>query len=150
MGLISIILFIMGFVGFVTFGFTQVVCGTPPLRMRVNEVTGGYMIFHGSAYDLSGSHHPAAEGIPLRTDGSGANVLYDLPEKHAGEDGSFLFQNVNGKCKGLIKPTQNSKIPTDSDGRMGWYFPCNTFNQDGSSKPNTSTPFYVGYSSQVK
>ena len=146
MGLISIILFIMGLVGFITFGFTQVVCGTPPLRMRVNEVTGGYMIFHGSAYDLSGSHHPAAEGIPLRQDGSGANVLFDLPDKHAGQDGSFLFQNVNGKCKGLIKPTANSNIPTDDDGRMGWYFPCTTFNQDGSSKPNTTTPFYVGYS----
>ncbi|KAM7209285.1 glycosyltransferase [Naviculisporaceae sp. PSN 640] len=145
MGLISIILLIMGIVGFVTFGFTQVVCGTPPPRMRVNEVTGGYMIFHGSAYDLSGSHHPAAEGIPLRQDGSGANVLYDLPEKHAGQDGSFLFQNVNGKCKGIIKATPDSKIPHDDSGRMGWYFPCTTFNQDGSSKPNTTVPYYNGY-----
>ncbi|KAM7222245.1 glycosyltransferase [Rhypophila decipiens] len=145
MGLISIILLIMAIVGFVTFGFTQVVCGAPPPRMRINEVTGGYMIFHGSAYDLSSSHHPAAEGIPLRQDGSGANVLFDLPKKHAGQDGSFLFQNVNGKCKGIIKATPDSKIPTDDSGSMGWYFPCTTFNQDGSTKPNTTVPYYNGY-----
>jgi chitin synthase len=53
MGLISIILFIMGCVGFLTFGFTAVVCGNPGLRLRVNEVDSGYMIFHGSAYELA-------------------------------------------------------------------------------------------------
>ncbi|KAK3695281.1 glycosyltransferase family 2 protein [Podospora appendiculata] len=145
MGLISIILYIMGFVGFITFGFNQVVCGTPPVRMRINKVDAGYMIFHGSAYDLANSHHPAAQGIPLRQDGSGANVLYDLPEKHGGQDGSFLFQNVNGKCKGLINAAENSKVPTDSGGNLAWYFPCSTFNQDGSSKPNTTSPYYLGY-----
>ncbi|AEO65846.1 glycosyltransferase family 2 protein [Thermothielavioides terrestris NRRL 8126] len=145
MGLISIILLIMAFVGFLTFGFTQTVCGQPPLRLRVNEVTNGYMIFHGSAYDLSGSHHPPAEGIPRRADGSGANVLYDLPEKHGGQDGSFLFQNVNGKCKGLIKAAPGSDVPTDASGNLAWYFPCNTFNQDGSTKPNLTIPYYLGY-----
>ncbi|KAK1757501.1 glycosyltransferase [Echria macrotheca] len=150
MGLISVILFIMGVVGFLTFGFTQVVCGTPPLRLRVNEVTGGYMIFHGSAYDLSASQHPAAEGIPNRLDPAtgksvGANVLFDLPEKHGGQDGSFLFQNVNGKCKGLINAAPGSDVPTDSSGNLAWYFPCTTFNQDGSSAPNLTIPFYLGY-----
>ena len=145
MGLISIILFIMGVVGFLTFGFTQVVCGSPPLRLRVNEVGTGYMIFHGSAYDLAGSHHPVADGIPLRADRSGANVLYDLPEKHGGKDGSFLFQNVNGKCKGLISAAPNSDVPTDGSGSLAWYFPCTTFNQDGSSRPNMTIPYYLGY-----
>ncbi|KAL2020863.1 hypothetical protein VTK56DRAFT_7854 [Thermocarpiscus australiensis] len=146
MGLISIILLIMAFVGFLTFGFTQSVCGRPPLRLRVNHVTSGYMIFHGSAYDLAGSHHPPAQGIPRRLDGSGANVLYDLPEKHGGQDGSFLFQNVNGKCKGLIKAAPGSDVPTDASGNLAWYFPCTTFNQDGSSKPNLTIPYYLGYS----
>ncbi|KAK4180383.1 chitin synthase-domain-containing protein [Triangularia setosa] len=144
MGLISIILFIMGVVGFLTFGFTQVVCGKPPLRLRVNEVGAGYMIFHGSAYDLASSRHPPAEGIPRRLDGNGANVLFDLPEKHGGRDGSFLFQNVNGKCKGLIKAAPGSDVPADGD-NLAWYFPCTTFNQDGSSKPNTTIPYYLGY-----
>ncbi|KAI0125891.1 glycosyltransferase family 2 protein [Xylariales sp. AK1849] len=145
MGLISIILLIMAFVGFLTFGFTQVVCGSTTVRLRVNEVSGGYMIFHGAAYDLSNSGHPAAEGIPLRTDGSLPNVLYDLSEKHGGQDGSFLFQNVNGKCKGQITLADGSDVPTDDSDDLAWYFPCHTFNQDGSSTPNTSVEYYLGY-----
>jgi len=145
MGLISIILLIMAVVGFLTFGFNQAVCGTPPLRLRVNEVTGGYMIFHGVAYNLSGSSHPVAEGIPQRQGGGGSNVLFDLPEPNAGKDGSFLFQNVNGQCKGLINAAPGSDVPTDSNGDLAWYFPCVPFNQDGSSPPNTSVPFYLGY-----
>lgn len=140
MGLISIILLIMTFVGFLTFGFNQVVCNNPSVRLRVNEVDSGYMIFHGVAYDLSTSRHPAAEGIP-----SGSNVLYDLPEKHGGQDGSFLFQNVNGKCKDLITLASNSDVPTDSSDNLAWYFPCNTFNQDGSSEVNLTIPYYLGY-----
>ncbi|TVY83551.1 Chitin synthase [Lachnellula suecica] len=141
MGLISIILLIMGFVGFLTFGFTAVVCGTPSVRLRVNQVGGGYIIFHGSAYDLSLSHHPAAKGIP-----DNANVLYDLTPSHAGQDGSFLFQNVNGKCKDLITLTAGSDVPTNSANDLAWYFPCQTFNQDGSSPVNKSIPYYLGYS----
>jgi chitin synthase len=146
MGLISIILAIMAFVGFITFGFTATVCGSPPLRLRVNEVSEGYMIFHGSAYDLTESRHIPAEGIPRRLDGTRANILYDLPEKYAGKDGSFLFQNVNGKCKGLINAAPDSDVPSDSSGNLAWYFPCTTFNQDGSSQPNLTIPYYLGYS----
>ncbi|KAF1992115.1 glycosyltransferase family 2 protein [Aulographum hederae CBS 113979] len=142
MGLISIILMICAFVGFLTFGFTQTVCadgGAP--RLKVNHVDNGYMIFHGKAYNLDGSSHPLARGIP-----DGANVLYDLPEKHGGQDGSFLFQNVNGACKGLITLADDSDIPTNANQDLGWYFPCRTFNQDGSSKPNNSAdPYYLGY-----
>ena len=146
MGLISIILAIMTIVGFITFGFTQVVCGTPPERLRINEVSPGYMIFHGRAYNLVGSHHPPAEGMPLRMDGYGPNVLYDLPTKYGGMDGSFLFQNVNGACKDLITRGPDSKIPTNGQGDLAWYFPCKTFNQDGSSKVNTTTEdYYLGY-----
>jgi chitin synthase len=145
MGLISIILLIMAVVGFLTFGFTAAVCSSPPVRLRVNKVTAGYMIFHGVAYDLSNSQHPPAEGIPPRSKNVGANVLYDLPEKHGGQDGSFLFQNVNGACKNLILPTEDSEVPTNANGDLAWYFPCTTFNQDGSSEPNLTVPYYLGY-----
>lgn len=145
MGLISIILLIMTFVGFLTFGFTQVVCGSPSIRLRVNEVGTGYMIFHGTAYSLVHSAHPPAEGIPKRLDGSFSNVLYDLPIKYGGRDGSFLFQNVNGACKNLITLADNSKIPTNKNGDLAWYFPCKTFSQDGSTKPNQTEEYYPGY-----
>jgi chitin synthase len=140
MGLISIILVIMTFVGFLTFGFTQAVCGTPPIRLRVNQVNSGYMIFHGSAYDLSTSRHPAAIGIPVNS-----TVVYDLPIKYGGQDGSFLFQNVNGNCKGLISKANGSDVPSNANGDLAWYFPCATFNQDGSSVPNKTEVYYLGY-----
>lgn len=141
-GLVSIILLIATFVGFLTFGFTQVVCPEGgPSRLQVNKVDQGYMIFHGKAYDLTRSRHPLARGIS-----GGGNVLWDMDEPHGGQDGSFLFQNVNGKCKGLIEAAPNSDVPTDKDGNLAWYFPCNTFNQDGSSSPNTSVGYYLGYS----
>ncbi|KAI1827981.1 glycosyltransferase family 2 protein [Xylaria intraflava] len=146
MGLISIILYLMTFVGFLTFGFTEVVCSTPGIRLHINEVGNGFMIFHGLAYDLTNSAHPPADGIPLRPDGRFPNILYDVPGmEFGGRDGSFLFQNVNGKCKGLIKAAANSDVPTDKNGDLAWYFPCNTFAQDGSSKPNFTSPFYKGY-----
>ncbi|KAH7060861.1 chitin synthase 4 [Macrophomina phaseolina] len=141
-GLISIILLIAAFVGFLTFGFTQTVCPNGgPMRLRVNKVDTGYMIIHGKAYDLSRSSHPWVRGIP-----EGANVLFDLPEKQGGKDGSFLFQNVNGHCKGLISAADGSDVPTQDNGaELAWYFPCNTFNQDGSSKPNFTVPYYNGW-----
>lgn len=141
MGLIGFIMTIMLFVGFLTFGFTETVCPAGgPTTLRVNHVGDSYMIFHGAAYDLSRSHHPLARGIP-----SGANVLYDLAVPEGGKDGSFLFQNVNGACKGLITLAAGSDVPTNSAGDLAWYFPCNTFNQDGSSKPNLTIPYYLGY-----
>ena len=86
------------------------------------------------------STHPAADGIP-----DGSNVLYDLPHKYGGQDGSFFFQEVNGACKGLITAVDGGGVPTDSDGNLGWYFPCNAFNQDGSSDPNMTEPYYEGW-----
>lgn len=139
-GLISIILMIAAFVGFLTFGFTATVCGTPPVRLKANAISNGYMIFHGKAYDLTGSTHPAAAGIP-----GGSNVLYDLPHKYGGQDGSFLFQQVNGACKDLITAKPDGGVPTDSSGNLGWYFPCHAFNQDGSTSPNLTEEHYSGW-----
>ena len=140
MGLISIIVLICAFVGFLTFGFTQSVCGIQKLRLRTNQVDKGYMIFHGEAYNLVASQHPAAKGISLD-----ANVLYDLPHKYGGQDGSFMFQKVNGACKGLITMANGSDVPTNSNGDLAWYFPCTAVNQDGSSQPNLTIPYYLGY-----
>ncbi|KAL8747421.1 MAG: hypothetical protein Q9190_000682 [Brigantiaea leucoxantha] len=140
-GLISIILLIGAFVGFLTFGFTQAVCGTPGVRLKVNHVDSGYMIFHGRAYDLSSSTHPAAYPNIIK----GNNVLYDLGQKFGGTDGSFMFQNVNGACKNVITLTPGSDVPTNDNGDLAWYFPCNAFNQDGSSSPNLTSPHYFGY-----
>ncbi|KAF3939973.1 hypothetical protein ABW19_dt0210558 [Dactylella cylindrospora] len=139
-GLISIILYFCAGVGYLTFGFTQTVCGAAPVRLKVNHVDRGFLIIHGVAYNLVGSHHPAAVGIP-----PGSNVLFDLPQKWGGYDASFLFQNVNGQCKGLITAANNSDVPTNADGDLAWYFPCNLFEQDGSTPANKSAGAYLGY-----
>ncbi|CAO2656828.1 Nn.00g056310.m01.CDS01 [Neocucurbitaria sp. VM-36] len=140
-GLVSIILLICTFVGYLTFGFTETVCPSGGnARLRSNKVDTGYLIIHGKAYDLTQSTHPLARGVP-----SGANVLFSLPEKHGGQDGSFLFQNVNGACKGLITAKDNSGIPTSGSGDLAWYFPCRLTNQDGSTKPNMTFLEYNGY-----
>lgn len=140
-GLLSIIMIICAVVGYLTFGFTQTVCPSGGgVRLRINKVDRGFLIVHGKAYDLAESTHPLAPGIP-----AGANVLFDLPEKHGGQDASFLFQNVNGACKGLITLADGSDVTTNANGDLAWYFPCHTFNQDGSSKPNTTIGRYLGY-----
>lgn len=140
-GLITIILMICAFVGFLTFGFTQTVCPADfQSRMRINDVGSGYLIIHGEAYDLTKSSHPGAIGVP-----TGSNVLWDLPVKYGGMDVSFMFQNVNGHCKGLITAANGSDVPTNDNGDLGWYFPCNAYNQDGSSTPNETIPYYLGY-----
>lgn len=141
MGLVSIILMICTAVGYLTFGFTQTVCpSSGAMRLQINKVDRGFLIAHGKAYDLAQSKHPLARGVP-----DGANVLFDLPEKHGGQDASFLFQNVNGACKGLITPAPGSDVPTNANQDLAWYLPCNLFNQDGSSQPNLTVPYYNGF-----
>ncbi|KAK4945955.1 Chitin synthase, class 3 [Elasticomyces elasticus] len=58
-----------------------------------------------------------------------------------------MFQEVNGACKDLITLAPGSDVPTDADGNLAWYFPCTSFNQDGSSKPDLSydNSTYFGY-----
>jgi chitin synthase len=139
MGLISIIVLICAFVGFLTFGFTQAVCGSGSQgRFKANSIDRGYMIIHGKAYNFDRMKHPAAQGIPM-----GTNMLYNLVQDdgtigYGGYDVSFLFQNVNGHCKGLITPTDKSDIVTNSNGDMSWYMPCKAFKADGSSNPNNT------------
>lgn len=137
-GLISCIFYIGAFIAFLTFGFTRTVCSNSRVKTRNNEVNNGYMIINGRSYDLTKSKHPKAAGIP-----GGSNILYP-PINAGGMDGSFLFQNVNGNCKGLIKPRDNCSIPHQNN-ELAWYMPCRLFAQDGSTKPNTTFAYYDGW-----
>lgn len=138
-GLISCILLIGAFVAYLTFGFTRTVCDSERIRTRINEVNNGYLIINGRSFDLTRSQHPSAAGID-----AGTNILYP-PINAGGKDASFLFQNVNGNCKGLIKPRDNCTIPYN-DEELAWYMPCTLLEQDGSSKPNfTANEYYDGW-----
>ncbi|AET39069.1 chitin synthase CHS3 Ecym_3606 [Eremothecium cymbalariae DBVPG len=138
-GLISVILYCGIFVAYLTFGFTNSVCSSDRSRLRNNEVTGEFLIIHGKAYNLGTSAHPAAAGIEENT-----NILYP-PISAGGKIGSFLFQNVNGNCRGLIRPRENCTIPHEGDD-VAWYFPCKVVDQDGTSTPDFSpNAYYSGW-----
>ncbi|ODQ77087.1 glycosyltransferase family 2 protein [Babjeviella inositovora NRRL Y-12698] len=138
MGLVSIILCTAAIIAFLTFGFTRTVCQDTTPRVRNNEIDSGFLIINGRTFDLTSSQHPAAAGIS-----NGANVLYP-PVNAGGMDASFLFQNVNGNCKGLIVPRDNCTIPFDGE-ELAWYMPCRLFSQDGTTEANFTTEYYDGY-----
>ncbi|KAF8844203.1 glycosyltransferase family 2 protein [Paxillus ammoniavirescens] len=122
MGLISIILMEMAGVGFITFGFTETVCGQPPNRVYQTQIANGSVIIHGYDYDFSNFKHPAVGEFngstnPLLTGG------WDLSTN----DASFLFQNVNQNCLGIITKASGSSINGSGDS-LDWYLPCNVFN----------------------
>ncbi|KAG8925177.1 Chitin synthase, class 3 [Tulasnella sp. 417] len=133
MGLVSIILTMMAAVGFLTFGFTQAVCNDPGTRVQTGNITKSFLIVHGYAYDLGAWKHPAVSG----SFNGQSNPLFEQYNA-GGMDASFLFQNVNQHCTGLIKLAQGSSIAVDSKQNLGWYFPCNLYDQYGQTGPNLS------------
>lgn len=120
----------MAGVGFLTFGFTQTVCGTPPNRFETGTIETGSVIIHGEDYDFSKFDHPQVGNFNGQT-----NPLFVGNWGVAGQDISFMFQNTGGACHGLITAAANSSIPTNN-GDPEWVFPCNVFNQNGTSGVN--------------
>ncbi|KAJ6561861.1 chitin synthase-domain-containing protein [Mycena capillaripes] len=138
MGLISIILMEMAAVGFITFGFTQAVCGTPPNRFHGGAIGDanigkGSVVINGYDYDFGAFHHPAAGST---FDGT-TNPLFVGGWGIAGNDISFMFQKVNQNCLGIVTRPNTSTI-TGKGATMDWYFPCNVFSQTGQKTPNTT------------
>ncbi|KAJ7605613.1 chitin synthase [Mycena polygramma] len=138
MGLMSIIASLMAVVGFITFGFTQAVCGTPPNRFHGGAIGDanigkGSVVINGYDYDFGAFHHPAAGST---FDGT-TNPLFVGNWGIAGNDISFMFQKVNQNCLGIITKPNTSQI-TGKGEAMDWYFPCNVFSQYGTTSPNTT------------
>ena len=124
----------MAGVGFLTFGFTETVCGTPPNRFHAGSIENASVIIHGYDYDFSNFKHPAAGS----TFNGQTNPLLEGNWHVAGADISFMFQNVNQNCRGIITKANTSGIKADSSGAPEWYFPCNIFNQYGTSPVNST------------
>lgn len=122
----------MALVGFLTFGFTQTVCGEQALRIRGGEANSVSLIINGYDYEFARWNHPAAGTF---FNGS-TNPLYMDEWQAGGKDASFMFQKVNQHCRGVITPAVGTGINTNSNGEMGWYFPCNLHDQNGTSAIN--------------
>ncbi|KAI8063534.1 chitin synthase-domain-containing protein [Gongronella butleri] len=123
-GLLSFILGIMGFVGFLTFGFTQAVCPTPALSIEGGHVNNGYLIINGWAYLLAEWEHPATAGM------NKSNILYP-PIDAGGQDASFLFQKRTPEC--------DQVFTAKAAGSAQVYFPCRLFNPNATLVPDAST-----------
>ncbi|ORX47511.1 hypothetical protein DM01DRAFT_266728 [Hesseltinella vesiculosa] len=111
----------MAFVGFLTFGFTQAVCPTPPLSVQGGSVNNGYLIIHGWAYLLAEWNHPAAPGM------NASNIMYP-PVNAGGYDASFLFQKRTPECDQIFTPKAANTAKV--------YFPCQLFNPNSTTPPN--------------
>ena len=141
MGLVSIVLGLMATVGFLTFGFTQTVCGDQRLRIKGGQANNGSLVVNGFDYDLATWRHPVA----LPEFNGTTSPLYQDEWMAGGKDASFLFQNVNRHCYGVITPSSGSGITHDAGNlNMAWYFPCNLHDQNGTSPQNLT-----GYSSNL-
>ncbi|KAG6853144.1 hypothetical protein C0991_006583 [Blastosporella zonata] len=145
MGLISLILVLMAGVGFLTFGFTEAVCGTPRNRFHGGAIGDEFIgnssvVIHGYDYDFSKFKHPAAGS----TFNGSQNPVLDGSWGLAGNDGSFLFQNVNQNCLGLFSKANSSSI-TGTGSFLDWYFPCNVYSQYGNQGANI-TGYETSYS----
>lgn len=130
-GILAIIMSLMAAVGFITFGFTQTVCSKPPPRVKSGLVQNGSLIIHGYAYDLADWKHPRAGSF---FDGN-TSPLYGGILPSAGMDASFLFQVPNDNCASLLSVPSGSAIST-TGGYPNWVFPCNIFNQYGTTGTN--------------
>lgn len=140
MGLISLILLLMAGVGFLTFGFTEAVCGTPPNRFHGGAIGEQFIgnssvVINGYDYDFSKFKHPRA-GSDF--DGN-TNPVLQGNWGLGGNDISFMFQKVNDKCLTLITKAPSSSI-TGSGSFLDWYFPCNVYSQYGNQGAN-----FTGY-----
>jgi chitin synthase len=131
MGLMSVILVFMAAVGFLTFGFTQTVCGKPPTRFQSGTIDTASVIIHGYDYDLSRFQHPYVAGVFTGK----SNPLYEGNYHAAGMDLSFMFQYNAYACRSIITPANGSAI-TLTNGNLDWIFPCNMYNQYGTSPRN--------------
>ncbi|KAI8073132.1 chitin synthase-domain-containing protein [Gongronella butleri] len=124
----------MGFVGFLTFGFTQAICPRPPISFRMDQLNDGYVLIHGQAYLLaSWNDHPPISYLSAEK----MNPVYP-PVSAGGMDASFLFQKVNERCA----PVFTSKQPAVAVGSatLPTYFPCRMFNTHNAlDVPNPAT-----------
>ncbi|CAD6886141.1 unnamed protein product [Tilletia controversa] len=131
MGLIGIIFSMMGAVGFLTFGFTQTVCGSKASRYRAGEIDVGSMVFHGYDWSFDRFFHPQVG--PFAADGinNHSNPIYSEPWSAGAKDGSLLFQQVDGKCLGLITAKPNTNGTLTTAGGPSQYFKCSIIGTDG-------------------
>ncbi|KAJ3368659.1 Chitin synthase, class 3 [Allomyces arbusculus] len=100
MALCTIILIMMTIVGFLTFGFNQVLCQSQDSRMDFMSLGGGYVVINGYGFDVTEYNHNFGTygQFPFEE-------IYASDRGFAQRDLSFLFQNSYGglpECQALF------------------------------------------------
>ncbi|KAG0244876.1 Chitin synthase, class 3 [Mortierella sp. GBA43] len=124
--LVFIIFMLCFSVGFLTFGFNVVLCGKEPTRIRHGHVSDQSAVLHGRTYLLKDFNHPNVPGLPQST----SNLLAKPVPDAGGRDMTFMFQNINRACKGVLGAKQH-----DQFGNVWNYFPCAVVNAVSGTKP---------------
>lgn len=123
MGLVGIICLCMGFVGYITFGFTQTVCGTDQryslYSMQTDKDKSGMMNLYGKSYDMNDFNHTPVPDFPdlkqpVWTD------RYDISRSYV----NLLFPVTGESCEGIMQPVRNSNPPR--------YFQCMVIHSNSS------------------
>lgn len=120
LALVTIIIFLCGAVGFLTFGFQLVLCGTQTGHVQFDQILSNQVIINGRAYTVDKFKHPVTANTNNVIASSG-NLL-DAPTKAGGADLSFLFQNTDGACRGLLTTTDGANKA--AGGNLLYFFPC--------------------------
>ena len=140
MGLVWIILVIMGLVGYITFGFTETVCGTNQrynlYDLQYGDKSNGIVIGYGTAFSMDSFRHPRVEGDP---DLNGNTTPIYTDRFHLAKSYiNLLFPVTGGPCEGVLNTVPNSNPPR--------YFDCSVV-----TKENTEFEFPNGcHSTEVK
>ncbi|ORX99919.1 hypothetical protein K493DRAFT_323786 [Basidiobolus meristosporus CBS 931.73] len=120
MALCTIIFVVCASIGFLTFGFQQVLCSWDEVsRVKLDQVNATDIILHGRVLKLTSLAHPAVPGLSIEDS--------IRPTGSSGQDVSFLFQSMNGHCSGVLK-TRSAES----------YFPCITRGLGFTAKTNTT------------
>ncbi|WFD42437.1 chitin synthase [Malassezia psittaci] len=119
MGLVSIIAVLMTLVGYITFGFTETVCGTNQ-RYSLNYLQGdskdvnGIVVGYGEAISMDSFNHPAVSGI---ADLNGTTTPIYVDRFHLSRSYiNLLFPVTGGPCEGVMNTVPNADPPR--------YFDC--------------------------
>ncbi|WFD06047.1 chitin synthase [Malassezia vespertilionis] len=126
-GLIGVILLCMGFVGYITFGFTETVCGVDQrydlAEIRGNPESSGMANLYGEAISLDKFRHIPIPNAPPGFDDvtsakkNGSSIVYSGPFYTAFSYLNLMFPVTGGACDGLLTPTtQGGTVPR--------YFEC--------------------------
>lgn len=120
MGLISIILMLMAIVGYITFGFTQTVCGVQN-RYDLMEVynteqfTAGTLL-GGKMISLDSFYHPPFPGIENYGALDRTPPTYDWTfSAGRGADLNLIFPITGGTCDGVLNTVPQSNPPRYAD-----------------------------------